>query len=264
MIRTLLTLVVAAAASVAAAQPINPTGNVRPVTVNPACNGAPGCTEQSLSTILNGNGSTTQPLFPGFNFNVNTDQSPAGAWRTASSVGTLIPTLVVEFAGFANVNKFGMWFGTDASNLWHRDLFLGPATAGTLASIFIDNGRLRVGALDAADCGVEVNCNSTGWLDSRISTQFFGFYFQTGSGTRVYSLDALNSGGEARFLSFQAGSTTNWAFAYEDLPFASSDRDYNDMVVKVESIVAVPEPSTYALLLGGLALIGFMARRRKV
>ena len=43
------------------------------------------------------------------------------------------------------------------------------------------------------------------------------------------------------------------------------DMDYNDLVFKVGSVTSVapiPEPSTYALMLAGLASVGFMARRR--
>jgi hypothetical protein len=35
------------------------------------------------------------------------------------------------------------------------------------------------------------------------------------------------------------------------------------MAVKVESINAVPEPETYAMMLAGLGVMGFIARRRK-
>ncbi|MCZ8077133.1 MAG: FxDxF family PEP-CTERM protein, partial [Paucibacter sp.] len=37
----------------------------------------------------------------------------------------------------------------------------------------------------------------------------------------------------------------------------------NSGVDRLVQISAVPEPQTYALLLGGLGLVGFVARRRK-
>jgi hypothetical protein len=43
----------------------------------------------------------------------------------------------------------------------------------------------------------------------------------------------------------------------------AGDKDYDDMVVKVSIMAAVPEPETYAMMLGGLALLGVAARRRK-
>jgi len=42
------------------------------------------------------------------------------------------------------------------------------------------------------------------------------------------------------------------------------DADYDDFVVGVNFVAApVPEPQTYAMLLAGLGLIGFSARRRE-
>lgn len=240
----------------ATAQPIDPNGNVRPVDVNAAPAG-----ERSLSQILNGSAGNP-PLFTGYSFDVVRDQQRAGVWASASpSVGSTIPTLVVEYAGFANINRFGIWFGNDAQSLVTYDLLLGPATAGSAAGVFIGNGTLSVFAAGSA-CGVSISCGY--FTNSLINASMFGFYFQTGDGSRVYSLDALNAGGESRFLSYQAGSTTNWAFAYEDVSFAAgSDRDYNDMVVKVESVVAVPEPSTWALLLAGIAALGVAVQRQR-
>ena len=41
------------------------------------------------------------------------------------------------------------------------------------------------------------------------------------------------------------------------------DSDFNDMVVGVKAVQAIPEPETYALMLAGLGVVGFMARRRR-
>ncbi len=40
------------------------------------------------------------------------------------------------------------------------------------------------------------------------------------------------------------------------------DADYDDMVVGLK-VTAIPEPETYALMLAGLAAVGFIARRRQ-
>lgn len=49
-----------------------------------------------------------------------------------------------------------------------------------------------------------------------------------------------------------------YAFAHEDW----TDHDYNDFVVTLK-VSPVPEPETYAMMLVGLAGIGFVARKKK-
>ena len=46
---------------------------------------------------------------------------------------------------------------------------------------------------------------------------------------------------------------------------SKSDRDFDDMVVgmSLKAVPAIPEPSTYALMLAGLGAVGFLARRRR-
>lgn len=212
--------------------------------------------EQSLQTIVNN-------LF-GPGINVNTDQSSAGMFASATpSAASTIPTLVAEWTANSANQRFGIWFGTDTSNVITYDLMLGGATALTNAAISFVGNTLQVGSSDTTACGVKVNCGN--FSNALVNPSSFGFYFRpnaVGNNNPTYfSLDQLNPAGrQDRVVAFQQGASTNWLLAYED----GSDWDYNDMAVKVESITAaIPEPETYALMLAGLGAVGFISRRRK-
>jgi hypothetical protein len=57
-----------------------------------------------------------------------------------------------------------------------------------------------------------------------------------------------------------AGQTFQYVIGYNDSAIGLTDWD--DMVIGV-NIAPIPEPETYAMLLAGLGLMGFVARRRK-
>lgn len=233
----------AAAMLVAAAAHAGPVvnNNVRPISI-----GSGPASEPTLQSALN-------TVFGAGNVSATNDQSTAGIWGAAAFPASTIPTLVLEATGGATSQQFGIWFGNDTTNLLMVNLLLGAAqTPGTAAGMTILGNTLDIFA-SVSNCVAAINCTSI--TDSRISDSNFGFYFKTGN-TIAYSVDSILGLNRARFLAYQGGTSSNWAFAYED----GSDFDYNDMVVKVESI-KVPEPGTLALL--GLGFAGLAAASRR-
>lgn len=236
-----------AATASAQAAPLNPQNSDRPaaIHVNPEAPAG----EKPLQQILDDLFIHGQPVHAG------NDQSATGIWRSATASATTIPTIFAEYTGNAPVSAFGIWFGNATTAVVGYELLKGGASAGDAAGVSIEEGRLTV---FGADCIGKVNCGI--FQNDLITASAFGFWFQSGvNGQRWYTADQLNPADDYRVLAYQQGQSTNWALAFED----GSDFDYNDMVVKIESISPVPEPSEWALMLGGLGLVGMMARRRR-
>lgn len=91
----------------------------------------------------------------------------------------------------------------------------------------------------------------------------FLFADRVNNSINYYTDDNLN-GKENHVRTFQIGDFDDhtYVIAWEDLPLASSDKDYNDLVVEVKG-VTVPDGATTMMLLGG-ALCGIGAVRRRL
>lgn len=173
-------------------------------------------------------------------------------------------TIVIELAGFANTNTFGVYDASDASN--RVELFDGAASTASRTVLSIStNGSVWV---DWVDTGIDFAANSFGYyLDS--STRKRGGLF--------FSETALNADEEDHMVAYQGKGTDTikigshdeklwdvdeYALAWEDL-HGGGDHDYQDFVVMVDSVFPVPVPATVWLFGSGLlGLIGVIRRKK--
>ncbi|WP_199247403.1 PEP-CTERM sorting domain-containing protein [[Phormidium] sp. ETS-05] len=202
--------------------------------------------------------------------NIDTVGGQTGFERfTNTATGGSVSTFMFEIAGFASTNKFGVYNQSGQK----AELFGGSNDVSDQALISFNNGDLGVTRIPWAPG------NSTG-LSQSIYSGFgnvFGFYLERGDGTTFYTEKSRNGGYEQAVV-YQGNNATTlqipgkspglftdneFIIAFEDLWLGSNtDRDYQDMVIMVESIKPVPEPATIL----GLGLIGgalTLTRRRK-
>jgi hypothetical protein len=226
----------------------------------------------SWSADLANNGAALDAVLDGIatdgsiDVNVVTDQLGDGLdsyWQIAGSGGA-VSTFIIEIAALYDTNQFGIYDKSNPANMVM--LFDGAATTGDqiIMSILAD-GSVRV---NFADTGIDFAGNA------------FGFYLQnptTGFGgpATYYSDTALNADGvdhmaayqgtgeEIQILPYSAGpwSDAEYVLAWEDW-YGGGDFDFTDMVVMIESVSPIPEPSILALLGLGMLGLGFARRRR--
>jgi hypothetical protein len=106
---------------------------------------------------------------------------------------------------------------------------------------------------------IEVNVGVTGWLELKLKditksfSAFSGYEENNWNNTSFGFMDV-------RDIDFGEKGEFDYLILFND---RGADSDYNDMVIAVSAVQAIPEPETYALMLAGLGVVGFMARRRR-
>jgi hypothetical protein len=186
-----------------------------------------------------------------------------GADAKWAANGQATATIVIELAGFASQNTFGIY---DVSDPSHRaTIFVGADGPGTTDTVQImqTNGHYSV-----MDNGV--------WA-ANFNSPVFGYFLSTPQGNTFMSDTSLNTdGGDHMYAyqgngtsTFKAGShldgqtfaTNMYLLGFEDLAKPGWDRDYQDFVAAVQYVVPVPIPQGVVLL--GIALAGLTRLRRE-
>jgi hypothetical protein len=184
-----------------------------------------------------------------------------GVWQ---STGQSSATILLELAGFADFNSFGLYDPLNPAN--RLDVFTGRLGPGSTASLTFEN----------IAGGTRISMNIVGSPNPATSSVFLseaiGFVLSTPEGNRFFSQSNLNTDGADHSYAyrgdgawFQRGSAMNTQFgahdailAYEDL--VHGDNDFQDFVVLVRGVEPIPLPAAGWLLLSALA--GLTRHRR--
>lgn len=231
--------------------------------------------ETSLQQVINGlyQSATCPSCSPVTNApDVNVNQVEFDALWAIEASGMSAATVVIEIAGNAATNAFGIY---DAANGNMVQLFSGPANQADQALVSIsETGQVTTIFLQRDDNGTPTAINT--WMSGAgyFTSNLFGYYLGTVNGT-LYSDPTRNAGGADQMVAFRgdgdkvdlpgnpAGGwgSSSYVLAWEDIAYGASDKDFNDFVVYVES-VTVPEPASLALIGGSLLMLTFVRRRR--
>jgi hypothetical protein len=139
-----------------------------------------------------------------------------------------------------------------------------PVPLSSDESLEISGGQARLGATVDLFSQLTISLNNLSALILDIRASENGFVTFTDGAGITSSASALSKNGQNFFT--LTGITGNSLTFNTTLTIGGAETDIVEDVRQirlVQQVTAIPEPETYALMMAGLAAIGFIARRRK-
>lgn len=214
--------------------------------------------QQSFNSLF---GAAAAPNAANDCLNDGTGPGRDGVWQPT---GQSSATILLELAGFADQNVFGLYDPLNPGN--RLNVFAGALGPGSVASLAFENvaGGTRI--------TVDILGSPAPLISAVFLSETFGFLLSTPEGNTFFSQSSLNVDGAdhsyayrghgATFLQGGAAGTSFGAndaiLAYEDL--VHGDNDFQDFVVLVRGVEPIPLPAAGWLLISALA--GLATRRR--
>jgi hypothetical protein len=212
-----------------------------------ACSFGPGGSEPSLQSVFD------TVLGPD-TLSATSDCVSSKADRTWSAPAEAVATIVIELAGYASKNQFGIYQPGDRRN--RITLFDGADSAGANSTVRFDitGSGFRV-SVDGADRG-EFAGSEIGFFLAAPGNVFYSDpKLNRDHGDHMYAYAGTGTPFVGGPLAGQNFATTMYLLAFEDLPFCRNPRDFQDFVALVNFVAPVPLPASGFLLAGALALL---------